>query len=236
MKKILIIGLALIMCMGMVFAAEQAGYTLQLTTTVEDGSGGGGGGIDDGYDFKFGGIKGWIFYSPDTELSIGDTSENNLIPVTQFDNENEGEAGSSTLAADLDGKTTGADKVYLYIMTTSNCSTDNNNGTVKFESDGWYYDTSNYEGEEQANIALSFNSEAAGEENEYKVSVISSDSGASSPNTTSSAQFTYSAKAGSNSMGEKTLTAKSTVTWPQDTNPLAGEWKADIKIYISSTT
>ena len=233
MKKVLIFLLALLMCAGFVSAANP-GYTLQLTTTVADGTSSGDGGVDDGEDFTFGGIKGWIFYSDKTNLALGPASEANLNPVTGY---NEDSAGTAQLAADLDGNTAGADQVYLYIMTTTNCS-ENSSGTVKFESAGWEYSGT---AAAPANIALGFESEAdsAGayqegltvNKTDTPYAAASGGTGA----TPASAEFTYSAEAGSNSHGVKSVTAKSTVTWPQGTNPLAGDWTADIKIYISAT-
>lgn len=234
MKKVLIFLLALLMCAGFVSAANP-GYTLQLTTRVADGTSSGDGGVDDGEDFTFGGIKGWIFYSDKTNLVLGATSEANLNPVTGYD---ENSAGTAQLAADLDGNTAGADQVYLYIMTTTNCS-ENSSGTVKFESAGWKY--SGTVADAPANIALEFESKAdsdgsfqkglAVDKTDTPYAAASGGTGA----TPASAEFTYTAEAGSNSQGVKSVTAKSTVTWPQDTNPLAGDWTADIKIYISAT-
>ena len=228
--------MALLMCAGFVSATNpNPGYILQLTTTVADGTSSGDGGVDDGEDFTFGGIKGWIFYSDKTNLVLGAISEANLNPVTGYD---EDLAGNAQLAADLDGNTAGADQVYLYIMTTTNCSNDSS-GTVKFESTGWEY--SGTVADAPANIALKFESEAdsAGayqegltvKKTDTSYAAASDETGA----TPASAEFTYTAKAGSNSQGAKSVTAKSTVTWPQDTNPLAGDWTADIKIYISAT-
>ena len=235
MKKVLIFLLALLMCAGFVSATNpNPGYTLQLTTTVADGTSSGDGGVDDGEDFTFGGIKGWIFYSDKTNLVLGATSEANLNPVTGYD---EDLAGNAQLAADLDGNTAGADQVYLYIMTTTNCS-ENSRGTVKFESAGWKY--SGTAANAPANIALKFNSEAASAGSVQGLTVNKTDTSYAAASggtgaTPASAEFTYTASAGSNSQGDKSVTAKSTVTWPQDTNPLAGDWTADIKIYISAT-
>ena len=230
MKKILIIGLALIMCMGMIFAAP-ANYTLQLVTEVADGSDGNGTGTDDGNDFQFGGIKGWIFYSGDSNLSIGTTSEAGLSPVTGLLNAEDNSVTSGELTADLDGQTAGADQVYLYIMTSSNCSTADNGGTVTFSSSGWKYKGTNVEGN-PANIALEFTSSPDTETAQYEVTVNTTDTDAKE-GTPSSAVFEYSASAGSNTEGVKYITGKSLVTWPQDTNPLAGEWQADITIVVT---
>lgn len=230
MKKILIIGLALIMCMGMAFAAAPK-YTLQLVTEVADGSDGGGTGTDDGYDFKFGGIKGWIFYSGDSDLSIGTTSESGLSPVTGLLNAEEDSVTYGELTADLDGQTVGADKVYLYIMTSSNCSTEDNGGTVTFSSSGWKYQGQIDEGNPD-NIALKFTSTPDSETTAYEVTVSTADTNASE-GTDSSAKFTYSASAGSNTEGVKYITGKSVVEWSQNENPLAGEWQADITIVVT---
>lgn len=234
MKKILIIGLALIMCMGMVFAVPS--YTLQLVTEVADGSDGNGTGTDDGNDFQFGGIKGWIFYSGDSNLSIGTTSESGLSPVTGLLNAEDNSTTKGELTADLDGQTAGADQVYLYIMTSSNCSTADNGGTVTFSSSGWKYKGTIEEGNPD-NIALTFTSTptptSGSESTAYGVTVSTADNNASE-GTESSAKFTYSASAGSNTAGVKSITGKSIVTWPQDKNPLAGEWQADIKIEVNS--
>lgn len=232
MKNILIIGLALIMCMGMVFAAPS--YTLQLVTEVADGSDGNGTGTDDGNDFQFGGIKGWIFYSGDSNLSIGTTSESGLSPVTGLLNTEDNSVTSGELTADLDGQTAGADQVYLYIMTSSNCSTADNGGTVTFSSSGWKYKGTIAEGNPD-NIALTFTSTptSGSESTAYGVTVSTADNNADD-GTESSAKFTYSASAGSNTAGVKSITGKSIVTWPQDKNPLAGEWQADITIEVNS--
>ena len=232
MKKILIIGLALIMCIGMVFATPS--YTLQLVTEVADGSDGNGTGTDDGNDFQFGGIKGWIFYSGDSNLSIGTTSESGLSPVTGLLNAEDNSVTSGELTADLDGQTAGADQVYLYIMTSSNCSTADNGGTVTFSSSGWKYKGTIAEGNPD-NIALTFTSTptSGSESTAYGVTVSTADNNADD-GTESSAKFTYSASAGSNTAGVKSITGKSIVTWPQDKNPLAGEWQADITIEVNS--
>lgn len=232
MKKILIIGLALIMCIGMVFATPS--YTLQLVTEVADGSDGNGTGTDDGNDFQFGGIKGWIFYSGDSNLSIGTTSESGLSPVTGLLNAEDNSVTSGELTADLDGQTAGADQVYLYIMTSSNCSTADNGGTVTFSSSGWKYKGTIAEGNPD-NIALTFTSTptSGSESTAYGVTVSTADNNADD-GTESSAKFTYSASAGSNTAGVKSITGKSIVTWSQDKNPLAGEWQADITIEVNS--
>ena len=231
MKKILIIGLALIMCMGMVFADPS--YTLQLVTEVADGSDGNGTGTDDGNDFQFGGIKGWIFYSGDSNLSIGTTSEAGLSPVTGLLNAEDNSVTSGELTADLDGQTAGADQVYLYIMTSSNCSIADNGGTVTFSSSGWKYKGTIAEGNPD-NIALTFTSTSTSgsESTAYGVTVNTTDTDAKE-GTPSSAVFEYSASAGSNTEGVKYITGKSLVTWPQDTNPLAGKWQADITIVVT---
>lgn len=244
MKKILIIGLALIMCMGMVFAADSTwnNSSLVLKTTVSgngtitDPSNPNTPGEDnDGPDFDDDNLVGFLYWEPivgasSHKYNLGASSAVGLNPIS--------DKPSNWTGFDLDGTAQDeADSVVIYVYTGSNIPEGGTpNVTVKYSSLGWILEGENPD--EQPNIPLSFKSETQNVQNEEKsddiITVVAKEAVAASGETPASQEINFTADAVTNTNGSSYLTAKTVVTWPQNTKPQAGNYTAAIAIEITA--
>ena len=238
MKKILIIGLALIMCMGMVFAD----YNLILSATVE--------GItepdnndpvtgdDETPDIDVNGLQGWLYFVRTGSGNLGDKDRSGLKEINP-DSNNSTDLYFSDF--DLTGKASGADALYLYIAAGENTKAGNDVvASVTYSSEhGWVLcDT---DGEPYAegmpgykNVPITF------------ISSVQGYSGADTPETPylrvesenknagdNSETITLTAAAGTNTV-DSAIVAKTTVVWEQEADLQAGSYEATVAITIAA--
>lgn len=238
MKKILIIGLALIMCMGMVFAD----YNLILSATVE--------GItepdnndpvtgdDETPDIDVDGLQGWLYFDRTGSGNLGDKDRSGLKEINP-DSNNSTDLYFSDF--DLTGKASGADALYLYIAAGENTKAGNDvvASVTYFSEHGW--ELCDADGEPYAegtpgykNVPITF------------ISSVRGYSGADTPETPylsvesenkdagdNSETITLTAAAGTNTV-DSAIVAKTTVAWKQEADLQAGSYEATVSITIAA--
>lgn len=240
MKKILIIGLALIMCMGMVFATD---YNVKMSAYVsldEDGDGDDDGG-EPTKDFGDKNFSGFLYYSQGEKDVLGKTAEEVGSAITGIGTPAEGEEFSAG-TFDLDGSDTdAADELYLYIGAKASVPFDakTSSYTVTYSSEGWEYDMSNVEDAESITqpekIGVNFNTEVQNYDSEEGTTIVVSKGEGGDT------EITLAAAPGVNAKPEKIL-AKTSVTWQENIEDyestygavMSGNWTATVKITITA--
>ena len=230
MKKILIIGLALIMCMGMVFAAVE-GITEPDNNDPVTGD-------DETPDIDVNGLQGWLYFDRTGSGNLGDKDRSGLKEINP-DSNNSTDLYFSDF--DLTGKASGADALYLYIAAGENTKAGNDVvASVTYSSEhGWVLcDT---DGEPYAegmpgykNVPITF------------ISSVQGYSGADTPETPylsvksenknagdNSETITLTATAGTNTV-DSAIVAKTTVVWEQEADLQAGSYEATVAITIAA--
>ena len=239
MKKILIIGLALVMCMGMVFAD----YKLILSATVE--------GItepdnnepvtgdDETPDIDVDGLQGWLYFDRTGSGKLGDKDRSGLKEINP-DSNNSTDLYFSDF--DLTGKASGADALYLYIAAGENTKAGNDVvASVMYSSErGW--ELCDADGEPYAEGTQEYNKNVP----ITFVSSVQGYSGADTPETPylsgerenknvgdNSETITLTAAAGTNTV-DSAIVAKTTVVWEQKADLQAGSYEATVAITIAA--
>ena len=254
MKKILIIGLALIMCMGMAFAVSAEYSSLILKANVEmpdvdvpedpdvtipDIE-------DDGPDASSNNLFVYLYYLPYKDADTPSVNSSAVGSITFSDELHAITSENQTLSGfDLNGlNEDGYDGLYLYAYT--NCAIPEGktgNISITFSSEkGWVED--DVEEGDADTVAIYFSSIVP--ESSIKGNILSgvnkgedkdiiavTNLSGEGPSLTSNT-IKFSATEGTGYVPQAHLGSFTTVDWPQDTDPNTGEYTANIAITIST--
>lgn len=244
MKKILIIGLAVIMCMGMVFADPL--YTLNLKAEVvglPDPGDDTFTGDDPTPDFDADGLQGWLYYDKVGNGVLGSKDKSNLEQINP--DVNTGASVISLSGFDLNGGP-GYTNLYLYVAAGENTKGDletNPQVTVTYESpNGWELldpaDDQPYAIEDVANyknIPITFKTvttdyiasmvEGYEEESGDGADVLIGVSGEEK-------SVSFTATKGTNTK-DSAILSKTTLSWDRNADTQAGDYLATVTITVS---
>ena len=244
MKKILIIGLALIMCMGMAFA-DPLLYTLNLKAEVvglPDSGDDTFTGDDPTPDFDADGLQGWLYYDKVGNGVLGSKDKSNLEQINP--DVNTGASVINLSGFDLNGGP-GYTNLYLYVAAGENTKGDletNPQVTVTYASpNGWELidpaddlpytiGEANYK-----NIPIAFKTDTvnytalmvegfAGEPEDKETPLIAVSGKAES--------VSFTAMKGTNTK-DSAILSKTTLSWDRNADTQAGDYLATVTITVS---